>query len=88
MTYEEFIEIFDTVDSNWDGDGVLQGALLISKYIDMKTTNIIRGVSHGIIYSIDVTELIDAGITKEDVVKLCKLNWMVDSNYDCLACYV
>ena len=63
--------------------------------ITIKDGQLVKGVlkkgafgaaSEGIIYSVDVDEIIDLGITKEDVINLALLNWMVEE--DSLACFV
>jgi hypothetical protein len=83
MTREEFEEIITSTKSKWQGDNAYLGLNIISKYTD----NMIHAAEHDIIYSEDVDKLIEAGITKEDVEALGRLNWMV-YDYDCLACFV
>ena len=83
MTREEFEEVFDSNETNWDGDSAWQGLQILSKYTDF----LIQGADHDIIYSCDVDYLIEKGITKEDAESLRKLNWMIhDGEY--MACYV
>lgn len=83
MTYERFEEIFDETDSgDWSGDNAFQGLQIVSKY----TTNLVQAAEHDMIYSESIEALIDAKITEEDVIKLAKLNWMIEE--DSLACYV
>jgi len=41
-----------------------------------------------VVHSVNVDDIIDAGITEEDAKKLAKLNWMIDESWDCLACFV
>ena len=88
MTKEEFIAMFDDEGSptGWEGDNAYQGLEIIRKYIPKKT--VICGADHDIIYSVDVDDLIEAGITKEDAEKLRNLNWMVEEECDCMACFV
>lgn len=83
MSYEEFEEIFDTVDSKWEGDNAYQGLQIIAKY----TNNVVCAAEHDIIYSESIEKLIKAGITREDVEQLAKLNWHIDE-YESLACFV
>lgn len=82
MTREEFIEIFENTDSEWEGDNCFQGLQIISKY----TPDLIQGASHDKVFSEDIRELIQAGITQEDVTSLAKLNWSIDDDY--LYCFV
>jgi hypothetical protein len=88
ITYERFEEIFNTTDSKWTGDNTFAGLLIISKYIDFKTKTIIEAAEHDIIYSSEINDLIEAGITEEDVISLAKLNWSFNKEYDCLSCFV
>ncbi len=82
ITQEEIREIFNDVDSKWEGDNAFQGLQILSKYTD----NLIQGTGHDVIWSVDVDEIIELGITKEDVTKLSLLNWMIEEDY--LACFV
>lgn len=82
ITREEIEQIFDDVDSNWEGDNAFQGLQILSKYTD----KLIQGAGHDTIYSIDIDDVIELGITKEDVTKLSLLNWMIEE--DCFACFV
>ena len=82
ITKEEIKQIFNDVDSQWNGDNAFQGLQILSKYTD----NLIQGAGQDIIWSVDVDENIELGITKEDITKLSLLNWMIDE--DCLACFV
>jgi len=88
MNREEFEKVFDNEDTNWDGDNTFQGLVIIAKYIDIKENDIIAGVEHDILYSVDVDDIVDNGITLEDAIKLRKLNWMIEEDFDCLACFV
>lgn len=85
---EDFINILsdpnDQFKTGWVGCNITQGLLIIQKYLPQSE---IEGAGKNIIYSVDIKKLIDAGITKEDAIKLRKLNWMVeDGQY--LACFV
>jgi len=88
MNREEFEKVFDNEDTNWDGDNTFQGLVIIAKYIDIKENDIIAGVEHDILYSVDIDDIIDNGITIEDAIKLRELNWMIEEDFDCLACFV
>ena len=92
MTQEKFLEIFNDEDNKikrkWDGDNALQGLLILAKYIDPTKKDIICGADHDIIYGPEISDLVDGGITEEDVIKLKSLNWgLSDDNY-CLTCFV
>jgi hypothetical protein len=82
MDFDKFEKLFDDIDSEWDGDNAYQGLQIIAKY----TENLIQGADHDIIWSEGVDKLIEGGITEEEVIKLAKLNWMIEAGY--LACYV
>ena len=84
LTKGEIISIFEGEDGGrWEGDNAYQGLQILAKYTD----NLIAGANHDVIYSEDVDKLIAAGITKEDVKELHRLNWMVEDE-DYLACFV
>lgn len=83
ITREEFQQVFEDVDSKWEGDNAYQGLQILSKY----TSNLIQGAGHDVIWSIDVDEIIELGITKEDVISLARLNWMIEQD-KYLACFV
>jgi hypothetical protein len=88
MIYEEFENI---IDRDFDfkrlpnDDNAFLGLQIIRKYLPTKG---IEGADHDIIWSVDVDELCAAGITEEDVETLRDLNWMIDTEHGCLACYV
>ncbi len=82
MTRERLEEIFEEVDSKWEGDNAFQGLQILSKYTD----RLIEGANHDIIYSCDVDSVIDK-LTEEDAYALRKLNWHIEDN-DYFACFV
>jgi ADP-glucose pyrophosphorylase len=84
ITREELINIMSNEDTDWNGDNAFQGLQILSKYSD----NLIIAAEHDIIYSVDVDDVIEKGITKEDAIALRKLNWMIESDVDCLACFI
>jgi hypothetical protein len=88
MTREKFIEIMDSDSGSWNGDNAFQGLVIMAKYISPETTDIICAAEHDEIYGPDIDKLIEAGITEDDVIKLRDLNWMIDRDCDCLACFV
>jgi len=82
MDRELFDKIFDEIESKWEGDNAFQGLQILSKYTD----NLLQGAEHDKIWSVDVDELIELGITRDDVVMLGRLNWMIEEGS--LACFV
>lgn len=90
MNEERFRELFDDEKSDIktefpDGDNALMGLNLIAKYLPKAG---IEAAGHDIIYSVDIDKIVEAGITEEDAITLVKWNWMIDSDCDCLACFV
>ena len=90
MNVDKFIDIMNDDDLRGSeimavADNALAGLDIIRKYMPDK--DLITGASHDVIYSVDVEELIAAGITVGDVRKLSALNWMVDDG-SYLACFV
>lgn len=83
MNREKFIEIMNKEDQEWTGDNAFQGLQIISKYTD----KLICGASHDVIWSADIDDLIEKGITEKDVEELCRLNWMIEDG-EYLACFV
>ena len=59
------------------------GLQIIRKYLP---TRGIEDAGHEIIYSVNVDQILEAGITEEDAVELRSLNWMIENNR--LACFV
>jgi hypothetical protein len=86
MNEERFREIMENQDYDFecDDDNAVLGLLLIRKYIPKAG---IEGASHDIIYSVGIEELIEAGITEEDVIQLRNWNWMLYYE-ESLACFV
>ncbi len=86
MTREELDKIMDG-DSDFgaykDKSRVILGLRLITKYIPDPDIS----PAHDIIYVCDADELLTAGLTEEDAAELCKMNWMIDSECDCLAIF-
>lgn len=83
MTEERFEEIFETTESEWEGDNCFQGLQIIAKYTD----NVVCGAGNDEVWSEDVDNLIEKGITEEDVKSLAKLGWWIEEN-SYLACFV
>lgn len=86
VTRTEFLEIFENTESELhkiDGDNCYLGMQIISKY----TKNIVIGAKHDVVYSQSIDNLIELGITKEDVTELSRLNWSIEDE-DYLFCFV
>ena len=83
MTREKLEKIFEEIEPDWEGDNAFQGLQILSKY----TKFLIHGAEHDIIYSEDVDEIVDK-MSEEDAVNLRKLNWMIDDDVECFACFV
>lgn len=74
ITEKEFYELMHgKSDPNLCEDNVFEGLKIIAKY----TKSVISGADHDVIYSEDINVLIEAGITQEDIKKLCILGWMI-----------
>jgi len=85
MNREEFIQIMhdDNIEhKKINGCKIFAGLKIITKYLPDEG---IGAVGHDIVYSADIEELINAGITEEDVEELNKLDWMIEEEYDCLS---
>ena len=77
MTEERFIEImYGEYPCTFKGDKALRGFEVIGKYTD----NVICGADHDIIWSEDISKLIEAGITQEDVENLCSLGFHIEDH--------
>ena len=87
MYREKFIEIMDGDSklSEYSKCTALLGLNLIAKYLPKSG---VEAANHDIIYACDVDQLLDAGITEEDAIELRNMNWMIDEDCDCLACFV
>jgi hypothetical protein len=88
MRIEEFEDIMNNEDTNVNidnGCNACQGLDIIRKYCPEDG---IEGASHDIIFSVTIEQIVLAGITKEDAVKLASLNWMIDETGTGLACFV
>ena len=58
---------------------IFEGLVILNKYA--KKENVVAGAGHDQIYSINVCDACEAGITKEDVLQLQKYEWMVQDGY-------
>lgn len=88
ITEERVREIFEDTESKWEGDNAFKGLQIIAKYFDVEKTDILCWAGHDEICSVDIDEAIEAGMTEEDFTSLAKLNWMINSDSDSLACFV
>ena len=68
-----------------EGDKAFLGLQIFSKYTQK---NLIGGADHDIIWSISVEQAIELNVSDEDFVELAKLNWHMDEEGDCFACFV
>jgi len=81
MTKEKVLELFssDTFTGRIEGDNTLEGLNILSKYTDK---DVIAAAEHDIIYLVDVDDVLEAGITDEELKRLRALGFMVeDSTY-------
>jgi len=89
MTEKEFVEIMsdDSIKTNFgDGCNACAGLDIIRKYCPKKG---IDWAKHDVIGSVYISEIVEAGITIEDAIKLRSLNWMIDEySGEGLACFV
>jgi len=86
MKEERMIEIFhdESIKVNIEeGDNAYKGLKILSKYTDQ----LITGASKDVIFSEDISKLIESGITEEECIELRSLNWMIEDD-DYLACFV
>lgn len=84
---DHLIEIFEKDSEDWIGDNALQGLNILAKYVP-KNKYVLQGANKDTIYSFDLDKAIEYGITVEDAEQLRKINWMIDYDSDCLACFV
>lgn len=88
MTEKRFREIMEDEDSKTvfpKEDNALMGLKIIEKYLPLSG---VEGANHDVIYACDVEDIVNAGITEEDTLTLRRINWMIDEDCDCLACFV
>lgn len=83
MEREELNNIIEQTPPNWTGDNAYKGLQILAKY----KREVITGATMGIIYSVEINNIIKK-LTKQDATKLAKLNWHIDKNLDCFACFV
>ena len=84
MDREEFVNLFHGNSGQWEGDNAMQGLKIIEKYAP---NHCVQGAGYDVLYSADVDELIDGGITRYDADELRRLNWMIEDG-TFLACFV
>ena len=85
MDIEQFEKIMNSTESNISNveDNAFDGLVILRKY----KKYVLQGAEHDEFFGPDVQELIDKGITVQDIIALAKLNWhIVDSEY--VACFV
>lgn len=86
MNREELYKIFENEDAEWEGDNALEGLNILSKYFSGQT--VLQAAEHDIIYSVSIDDALDAGLTENDAKRLSIINWMLDDDNDCFACFV
>jgi len=89
MNEEKLIEIMSDDDIGGEllpesKDNALEGLEILNKFANK---SVLEGASHDVIWSINIDEAIENGITEEDVFKLRRLNWMLEDD-DYFACFV
>jgi hypothetical protein len=89
MNRERLIEIM----SNDDGDisamrackcTATEGLNILSKYTDK---SVLTGANHDVIFSIDIDDALEAGLTEVEAIRLREINWMLEDE-DFFACFV
>ncbi len=83
MKREKLEKIFEETDSDNFENNQFKGLQILSKYTD----DVLYAAEHDIIYSVGVDEIIKK-LTEADAIELAKLNWIIDEELDCFACYV
>lgn len=83
ITRAEFEAIMDAdvTINNISKSPILIGLNIVEKYIPGSEIC----AEHDIIYSADIDDILDDGLTKDDAIELRKQNWMIDEDCDCLA---
>lgn len=72
----DFKKIINEYDDKMESNGCLKGLNLMYKY----TGKYIHGADHDIIYGVDVVELIENNISKEDIILLASYGWTVSED--------
>ena len=91
MTEEEFVQIMESDDIECklheiDDCNVVLGLQIMRKYLPKQG---IDGAEHEVIFSASIRNIVAAGITKKDTIRLRELNWMLDEySGENLACFV
>jgi len=77
MNIEEVLELFenDTPSIHFEGDETLEGLNILAKYTK---GSVLCGAEHDKIYSVDIEEVLEAGITDEELIRLRGLGFMID----------
>jgi len=79
MTKEEVLELFsaDEFTERIEGDNTLEGLNILSKYTKQ---DVIAAAEHDIIYSADVDDVLEAGITDDELKRLRALGFMIEES--------
>jgi len=76
MKFGEFVDIIDNTDRDRTATSVIyKGLSIMREYIPEAD---IHASGHDVVYSVTVQELVDAGISKYDVLQLAALGWRID----------
>lgn len=87
-TKNDFKTIFNNAErKSFNGDRILKGLIIMSKYIDIDKTTIIGTLAHDTMYTTTIDSLIEKDILKDDVIKLRELGFCIDDDWDGLVCY-
>jgi hypothetical protein len=79
LNEEKVRQIIEETVSEWEGDNVFDGLLILSKY--RGSGGVIEGSGRDEIYSISVDTAIENGITEEAVKELALLDWRIQDDY-------
>ena len=61
-----------------------EGLNILSKYTNK---SVLTGANHDVIYSIDIDDAIEAGLTEAEAIRLRDINWMIEEE-SYFACFV
>jgi len=87
MTRKQLEKIFedDSCLEKYKENTALLGLNILKKYVP---TSGVEAAEHDIIYAASIDEVLEAGLTADDAVELRNLNWMLEEEGDCFACFV
>lgn len=87
LSKEEIIELIKNTEilNIIPNDNEIQGLNIIAKYLPNEC--IIHYAKKNQIRTVNYYKLIEAGISKEEFVKMLQINWFIDE-YSCFSCNV